>query len=151
MGLWIESHQELGQHPKVKRMAQLLGISRVTAVGHLHYLWWWAVDFAPNGSLERYNAEDIAEAAHWEGDAQAFWDALVAARFVDVGKRMRRLHDWREYSGGLLEKREKKRQADRKAKQEKSKKRAEEEAAKEAEKAEIAARQSRLQALISTM
>jgi len=51
---WIESNQEVGRHPKTKKLARLLDISVVTAVGHLHYLWWWALDFAQEGVLTKF-------------------------------------------------------------------------------------------------
>jgi len=38
------------------------------AVGLLHCLWWWCIDYATDGDLSRYDAEDIAIACEWEGD-----------------------------------------------------------------------------------
>lgn len=70
---WIESHQELWRHPKTKKLARLLQISIPTAVGHLHGLWYWAMDFAQDGDLSSYDAEDIADAVMWEGDAKNSW------------------------------------------------------------------------------
>ena len=32
---WIEAHQELRNHPKTKKAARLLGISRPQMIGHL--------------------------------------------------------------------------------------------------------------------
>src|SRR5690606_39170704 len=103
---WIESHQELGRHPKTRRLARILGISLPAAVGHLHYLWWWALDFAEDGDLSGYDRYEIAEAALWEGDPDGFVDALVHARFLDEqddGGLV--LHDWDEYAGRLIERR----------------------------------------------
>jgi hypothetical protein len=65
---WIESHQSLGRHPKTKAAARALDISRVQLVGHLHYLWWWALDFAEDGDLSGIDPDDIAEEAMWDGD-----------------------------------------------------------------------------------
>lgn len=103
---WIESHQELGRHPKTRRLARMLGISLPAAVGHLHYLWWWAMDFAEDGDLSGYDSYEIAEAAMWEGDPDEIVDALVHARFLDRsddGGLV--LHDWDEYAGRLIERR----------------------------------------------
>jgi len=103
---WIESHQELGRHPKTRRLARMLGISLPAAVGHLHYLWWWALDFAEDGDLSDYDRYEIAEAALWEGDPDEFVDALIHARFVDqTGDGGLALHDWDEYAGRLIERR----------------------------------------------
>ena len=104
---WIESHQEVGRHPKTKKLARLLGVSLPAAVGHLHYLWWWALDFAPTGSLGKFDAEDIADAMQWDGDPGQLVDALLAAGYVDNAEDGLALHDWAEYAGKLLERRAK--------------------------------------------
>ena len=52
---WIESHQELANHPKTKRFKRALGISTPQAIGHLHLLWWWALDYAQDGSLAAFS------------------------------------------------------------------------------------------------
>lgn len=104
---YIESHQELARHPKTRRLARVLGISLPTAVGHLQFLWWWAMDYAQDGDLSRYDAADIADAALWEGDAEVFLEALIdcgpggGAGFVDRTEAGRALHDWHEYGGKL--------------------------------------------------
>lgn len=101
---WIESHQSLRNHPKLARLARQLGIPKPQAVGHLMYLWWAAVDYAPDGDLSALEVEEIAEMADWQGDAQAFYAALVKAEFIDVDPC--RIHDWEQYGGRLLTKRE---------------------------------------------
>ena len=103
---WIESHQELARHPKTKRLARILGISIPTAIGHLHLLWWWALDYAQEGTLECYDESDIADAAMWEGNPLEFVDALCTARFLDRDDNgVLLIHDWYDYAGRLLEKR----------------------------------------------
>lgn len=107
---WIESHQELGRHPKTKRLARLLNISLPTAVGHLQFLWWWALDYAQDGCLGRFDAADIADAALWEGDPGTFIEALCEAGFLDrTDEGSLVIHDWNDYAGRLLEQREKQR------------------------------------------
>lgn len=115
---WIESHQEVGRHPKTKKLARLLGISIPTAVGHLHFLWWWALDFAQDGVLDKFDAEDIAEAMEWKGDEQALLDALMEAEYIDVTDHGLVIHDWAEYAGKLLERRAKDRARKRAAAEE---------------------------------
>ena len=101
---WIESHQELGRHPKLLRLADRLGISKANAVGHLHYLWWWAMDFALEGNLTRFEPREIAEGCQWEGNAAEFIDALVEVGFLDRESETNDtpaslwLHDWEEYT-----------------------------------------------------
>lgn len=109
---WIESHQELGAHPKTQKLARLLGISRPAAVGHLQFLWWWAMDYAQDGALDRFEPIDIAIGGEWDGEPEAFLDALIRAGFVDEEGAGLRIHDWDEYAGRLLEKR--RQDADRK-------------------------------------
>jgi len=100
--VWIESHQSLRVHPKTRKLARLLGISRVTAVGHLHCVWWWALDYAQDGDLSRWEPLDIAIGADWEDDPDTFIAAMRECRFIDPDMR---LHDWHEYAGRLIEQR----------------------------------------------
>lgn len=102
-GLYIPSYCALGDHPKIHKLSRLLGISRVTAVGHMQFFWWWAMSYAPDGSLERFDCLDIAIAAQWEGDEQEFVDALVAVGFIDESG----IHDWPDFGGKVLKERQK--------------------------------------------
>ena len=114
---WIESHQELWRHPKTKKLARLLGVSVPTVVGHLHGIWYWALDFAQDGDLHQYDPEEIADAALWEGDPGQFIEALVAAGYLDQTDDGLSLHDWYDYAGRLIEQREARREQDRARKQ----------------------------------
>jgi hypothetical protein len=110
---WIESHQELGSHPKTVKLARVLNIPKAQAVGHLHYLWWWATDYAQDGDLERFDALDIAIGSEWEGDPRVWLDALERVGFIDGDYDEngdvyeRKIHDWHVYAGKLIERREK--------------------------------------------
>jgi hypothetical protein len=106
--MYIPSHQELRDHPKVKRLARILDTSIPAAIGHLHCLWWWALDYAPDGDVSRYDEFDLADAGMWEGDPGTFVKALQqcgpggTAGFLDDAV----LHDWPEYGGKMVAKRE---------------------------------------------
>jgi hypothetical protein len=102
---WIESHQSLGTHRKLMKLMRSLHISDVRAVGHLQYLWWWALDNAPAGDLSGLTAADIAAAGHWNRDARAFFAALIDAGWIDAGDGGLSLHDWEEYGGRLARQR----------------------------------------------
>ena len=102
---WIESHQSLGAHPKTKKLARLLNVPLPQVVGHLHMLWWWAFDYAQDGDLSRYAAEDIADAVLWEGSASLLMASLLDAGFLDQPNGKPCIHDWDEYGGKLLAKR----------------------------------------------
>ncbi|PTX99247.1 hypothetical protein DB345_02405 [Spartobacteria bacterium LR76] len=100
---WIESHQEMARHPKTRRVALRLGISKAAVIGHLHLLWWWTLDFAPDGDLSGFDAEEVAAVAEWEGDAEQFLQALLDTGWLDEG---RRVHNWEDYAGRLVTARE---------------------------------------------
>ena len=98
---WIESHQSLLTHRKTIRAATLLKVNRYQLIGHLHALWWWALDNAPDGVLAELTAEEIAEATGWPTKRGAeLVQALVEAGFIDVEPA--RLHDWMDYAGRLI-------------------------------------------------
>lgn len=110
---WIESHQSIGQHPKTRRAARRLGVSIPAMVGHLHLLWHWALDYAQDGDISPYDHDDIADAAMWEGDPETFVSALIDAgpgksegflAYEDDGRLV--IHDWWEYAGKLIAKRQ---------------------------------------------
>lgn len=104
---WIKSHTSIRLHPKVTRLRTELSISRPAAVGHLHLLWHWVLEYAPDGDLSRYSAAEIAEAAEWQASAaDDFVAALVACGWLDRGDDGRlTVHGWQEYAGELLRRR----------------------------------------------
>jgi len=103
---WIESHQELRQHPKTKRLARNLGVTIPAAIGHLHLLWWWAVDYAPDGDLTKYEDWEIADAICFETDEPSkVRKALVDSGFLDESEDGLSIHKWSEYAGRTIEQR----------------------------------------------
>ena len=102
---WIKTYQSLPTHKKLKKLKRLLKIKTPAAVGHVVMLWLWAIDNAQDGCLAGLDDEDIAEAAEWQGDPEKFVEALVGAGFVDwdVNGDASVLHDWDEYTGGLMD------------------------------------------------
>lgn len=105
--MWIESHQQLANHPKLKRFARLLKVSKQAAIGYLHLLWWWALDYAPQGQvIPPYDAEDVADALEYTGDPAEIVGALITSGFMDNRDNSVVIHDWHDYAGKLLDKRE---------------------------------------------
>ncbi|RPH31427.1 hypothetical protein EHM92_09060 [bacterium] len=109
---WIESHQDLDDHPKTRKAALLLGISVPTVIGHLHILWHWALSYAQDGDLTDFSNADIALAARWEGDPDLFVKSLTDCRlgngragFLEVVDGRTMIHDWWDYAGKLIDKR----------------------------------------------
>jgi hypothetical protein len=99
---YLQSHQELATHPKTRKASRRLGVSIPTMIGHLHLLWYWALDHAPEGDLSRFDPDDLADAAEWEGDPDEFVKTLMgcgpgdSSGFLDPDGK---LHDWDEYGG----------------------------------------------------
>lgn len=115
---WIESHEDLPNHPKTRRLARMLGISIPATVGHLHLLWYWVLKYSDDGDLGGFTDDDIADAAMWEGDPVAFFHALVDAGFIDKDEDGARVHDWHDYAGKLVQRRKANRERMRKARAE---------------------------------
>lgn len=78
-------------------------------IGYMHFLWWWAYDYAPEGDLSAFTDEDVADAVDWEGDPGDLVTALTQSGFLDED---RRLHDWEDFAQKWIERR----QADRERK-----------------------------------
>jgi len=100
---WIESHQTLARHPKVIRLANILRVHKAQAIGHLHLLWWWTLDYAPTGDVSVFASCELCAAAEWTGDAEKFKSALVESGWIDSDEK---IHDWQDYAGKLVEQRE---------------------------------------------
>lgn len=107
---WIESHQSLGGHLKLRRLARELRIHRAQAIGHLHFLWWWALDNAPTGDLSALASAEIADVAEWPGPEDTFVAALKACGWIDGDGK---IHEWEDYAGRILVQRAKDRERKR--------------------------------------
>ena len=105
MAAWIESHQTLREHPKIYKLMDLLKISRAEVIGHLHMLWWWAIDYAPRGNLAEFGSQSLAKAADWQKDPDEFIKALQDSGFLTDGESGLEVHDWLDYCGELIKKR----------------------------------------------
>ncbi|OQC42283.1 MAG: hypothetical protein BWX64_00300 [Acidobacteria bacterium ADurb.Bin051] len=93
---WLRLDADLPAHPKVRRLERALGSG--DGLGRLVQLWTWALRYAPDGELERFEIEELEEGAGWRGAPGALYAALVAAGFVDeeLEEGIRRLHGWAE-------------------------------------------------------
>jgi hypothetical protein len=100
---WIESHAELRDHPKTDLLMELLGLTRRDAVGLIHFVWWRALTYAPTGDLTPFTDGQVARWADWEGNPADLIAGLHMAGFLDAG---RQLHDWQEYAGRWIDRRE---------------------------------------------
>ena len=101
--LYTPSHAELGQHPKTRRFARLLGVSIPAALGHLHLLWHFALKYAQDGDLSRFECDDLSDGVLFEGDPALLLAALEDAGWLDEG---RVIHDWEEHGGKYVQRKE---------------------------------------------
>lgn len=100
---WIEVHQSLPHHPKTKRLARALSLPIYGAVGLMVNVWAWALDYAQDGNLSRFDDEELADGAQWDGEPSELRAAMLKVGFLDsTGV----LHDWWDYAGKLVEKRQ---------------------------------------------
>jgi len=102
---WIPALAGLRTHPKTRRAARLLEMEPEPLIGHLICLWWWALEYAPDGDLEDFDEGDLADAAGWPGGPAEFVAALL-----DSGAKGRPgflarvdgrlvIHDWEDNQG----------------------------------------------------
>ena len=98
---WIKSDETLSQHPKVDILSELLGIHPAQTIGHLHYLWWWCLNYADTGEITRYK-NMIAKASRFDGENDFLVNALVETGWLDSKDDKLYVHDWEEYHGALL-------------------------------------------------
>ena len=118
---WIKSEQALASHPKLHMLAEDLGVSVPQTVGHLHLLWWWALDYCQDGYLTKYKGF-IPIAAQWEGDKDKFVNSLIKHNWIDEIDNELVIHDWLDYTGQLILVREKDAERKRKARTSKNSK-----------------------------
>lgn len=113
---WIESHQTLDKNGKLLELANRLGINRYQAIGHLHALWWWAIDNAEDGNLKRFSNATVTQACGWSDyikdeidlsrineitnskNHDAFVPALIECGFLDRKDEGIWIHNWHEYT-----------------------------------------------------
>ena len=106
MTAWLKSYQAVREHPKTRKLARRKGVGGVRgAVGLLHCLWWWCLDYAPDGDLTKHDHEDIAIGCEWDGDPEQLIGYLIECGFLDNGGGLH-VHDWQDYAGALVERRE---------------------------------------------
>lgn len=113
--LWIKSYQATDRDPQTKKFCRLTGLDIPRAVGSLHMIWWWAMDWAPDGDISNFEPIDLADAAHYDGDPEAFFNALVEANYVGKTLDGYEVLNWHNIGGQVLESRKK--AAAKKAKQ----------------------------------
>jgi hypothetical protein len=99
--MWIESHADLGEHPKLAELCFNLAIKKHEAIGYLHLLWHFTLKYAwRDGDLRRFTARVICEAVGWDKDHDTFINTLMRCGWIDESTMM--VHDWLDYAGKLV-------------------------------------------------
>lgn len=108
---WIELHQTLREHRKMFACADELNLSRIEMIGTLISIWLWALDNAQDGSLNGVSDKTIARVCDFpEKKAGKLMEALCKHGWLDKEDGCYIIHDWRDYAGKLMERREKDRE-----------------------------------------
>lgn len=103
---WYKAHDTMATHPKTLRLARLLKVNQYEAVGILHYLWSWGLIAADkDGCLPGLEAEDIAVAIQWTKKSDVV-EALHHVGYLDQKDGKWYIHDWYDYAGRLMDRRE---------------------------------------------
>ena len=108
---WLPVDQSLRTHRKTLALASKLGVTAPTAVGHLVFLWLWALDNVPaTGDLNGIDPQQLTSAmcfsTNKKHDANEVLEALISSGFIDRRGRARiclRIHDWEYYGGKMCE------------------------------------------------
>jgi len=92
-------------HPKMRALAQALGLEAWGAVGVLESLWQWTALYAPEGDIGRHTDAVIAAGIGWQRSASELIDALLMTRWLDPDQQCRVVvHDWRDHlHNGVLQ------------------------------------------------
>jgi len=93
-------------HVKMRRLARLLGIPRMHAVGIMQVLWDTAADCYIAGDIGRLSDDEIADIVDWPDDPKRLVNALVEAKWLDRDNAHRLIiHDWDDHAEGWVKKR----------------------------------------------
>jgi len=106
-GLFVPVYISLLGHRKIRRLRRLLGVSERAARGLMIELWIHLLAQSPDGSLEGWTDQDIADAAGWDGDPGVLLPAMVTAELVDQDDDggESRIHDWKAGHLGISKRR----------------------------------------------
>lgn len=97
---WIEFHDDIWEHHKTEHFADLLGVSLVTAVGHLGSLWHFVLRNAwRDADLTPWGVRGIARAARWVEEPEKFVKAAQDCGFLEGFV----VHGWLERAGKLVQ------------------------------------------------
>lgn len=100
---WLELHQSVAWHKKTYALAQKLKVRRAEALGLVATLWLWALEHAQDGALGHLTDREVSAAAGWHRNPAQFVLALNEVGFLDNDGS---IHDWYDFAGRLIERRQ---------------------------------------------
>lgn len=99
--MYLQIDEGFDTHRKTLALCRIL--SNPEGGMFMFRLWKWACRSSPDGNLGGTEAADLEEIVRFRGPAGAFYAAAVAVGFIDeLPGGERRLHDWRDWTGGDL-------------------------------------------------
>ena len=84
------------------RLVSLSGYDLDKCGFKLHRLWWWALTYAEDGDLQRFDFKEIGLGVGIEDqkEAEKFVQAVIDSGFIDAKTMF--IHDWLDYAGRYL-------------------------------------------------
>lgn len=99
---WSKMHSSIFNHEKTRRVAKALGEPMYNAAGAFLALVAYANLNVPDGELVGWDAKDVEKAIGWEGEKNAFFNAILDAGFLDKTSAGYRIHNRMLYAQAFV-------------------------------------------------
>ena len=99
---WLESHQNLENHPKLSLFLHKTGFNLNEAIGFLHRLWWWTLTYAEDGILSKYDCSQFLVRLTDKIEPEKLLNFLIECNFIDDDTKNIKIHNWLKYAGRYL-------------------------------------------------
>jgi hypothetical protein len=105
---WIQVATDIRSHPKFIRLG--IELQDPMAWAYVVAFWMWTAEHAGDGRIEGKGADCVIEhAAGWRGPTGALVSACVRIGLLDEISNGFAVHDWQDYAGAHIDKRDKER------------------------------------------
>lgn len=108
---WIRVDVDMPDHPKMARLADLLGVTE--AWPRVFQLWCYAARVAPLGDLGALPPRALAKASGWRGSPPRLVEALLEVGLIEKSGDGYVIHDWMDQQGKYVKTLEKDRERKR--------------------------------------
>lgn len=101
---WMRIETDFVDHPKVQRLASILGVGEADAGWYVMRAWSWLSRFCPTGQLRDIDGTAFESACKWRGASGELLAGMVRAEWLETwdidGTRFGwEAHDWAEHQG----------------------------------------------------